>query len=541
MNEWNESHSVLIQAIDDNVDEYSSSVNISISFSSDDPVYDKIQTIILSFDVIDNDVAGIYPSPANLRLAEGISVPLNIILLSQPIYPVNITLAQVLGGSISNSVDPFYETFERNNFVAIPSFVVFNASNWNVTRTVLIFGVDDQIDEGDEVQYLLNGSVDSEDTKYKSIQTSVNVVIEDNDFASFILSSNFLVNLENGGVSHFSIILTSEPTDQVTVIMSAELTFYGRICVLLLPSEISFSTTNWNEEQTIEVVAVDNFVDEGITYVSDIEFQIFSSDSMYLNTPVGYNLTIEIVNDDRAGLSITSALQIEEGYDGKEILINLDSEPVSNVILSVFSICGASSNLNICAEKNCDLSPQLCEPYILDIQPDSLLVSPTTWNETYISTISPVSDHIARGELFLLVNISVSIEDEDSLEQIFQDVTASCSIHYFDNDRAGVIENFPAEPLQTHEGAVGCDGVPNSGAYADACGRCGGWCSSEDNDENGGCDSIGSAYDYCGVCGGDSSSCVYGFGVFKISLQSEPLSEVEVQFVHASDPQQLGT
>src|SRR5437764_672366 len=68
-----------------------------------------------------------------------------------------------------------------------------------------------------------------------------------------------LVTTEAGGTATFTIVLTSQPTADVTIGLSSSDPTEGRVS----PAGFTFTTANWNVPQTATVTGIDDAVQDG--------------------------------------------------------------------------------------------------------------------------------------------------------------------------------------------------------------------------------------------------------------------------------------
>ena len=64
---------------------------------------------------------------------------------------------------------------------------------------------------------------------------------------------------EAGGTATFTVKLNSQPTANVTIGVSSSDTGEGTVS----PSSLTFTSTNWNDNQTVTVTGVNDFLDDG--------------------------------------------------------------------------------------------------------------------------------------------------------------------------------------------------------------------------------------------------------------------------------------
>ena len=142
--------------------------------------------------------------------------------------------------------------------------LVFTPLDWNVAQTVTVTGQNDAIDDGDKPYDVLLGTVASGDPRYAGVNPpDVMMTNTDDDQRGFIVAAISGMTNESGTMATFTVVLTSEPTADVTVgVMSGDTT-EGSV----MPTSITFTPLNWMMPKTITVTGVDDtIVDGNITY-----------------------------------------------------------------------------------------------------------------------------------------------------------------------------------------------------------------------------------------------------------------------------------
>ena len=195
----------------------------------------------------DDDTAGITVSGGPLVVTEaaGPSATFTVVLTSQPTGDVTVPLAS------SNIAEA----------TVSPASLTFTATTWNVAQTVTVTGVDDAIDDGDVVSSVTIGATTSSDANYNGLTPpAVGVTTTDDDTAGITVSGGPLVVTEAAGPSAtFTVVLTSQPTDDVTVPLASSNIAEATVS----PASLTFTATTWNVAQTVTVTGVDDAVDDG--------------------------------------------------------------------------------------------------------------------------------------------------------------------------------------------------------------------------------------------------------------------------------------
>ncbi|MFN7982691.1 MAG: hypothetical protein U0Q11_12600 [Vicinamibacterales bacterium] len=82
----------------------------------------------------------------------------------------------------------------------------------------------------------------------------------DNDAAGITVTpTTGLTTTEAGGAATFTLVLTSQPTANVTIGLSSSNTAEGTVS----PSSVTFTSGNWNTPQTVTITGVDDFAIDG--------------------------------------------------------------------------------------------------------------------------------------------------------------------------------------------------------------------------------------------------------------------------------------
>jgi hypothetical protein len=103
----------------------------------------------------------------------------------------------------------------------------------------------------------------------------------DDDVASVSLSTTTVTTTEAGGTDSFTIVLDSEPTQDVTITFSS----IDASEIQLDVSSLTFSDYNWNVTQSVNVRGENDFIDDGdITFV--VVTTATSSDPLYSHIAV---------------------------------------------------------------------------------------------------------------------------------------------------------------------------------------------------------------------------------------------------------------
>ena len=232
----------------------------------------------------DNDDPGLSVSVSSLTLTEGASSSFTVVLDTQPEADVTVNL-------ISSDSDASEGRLSESR-------LIFTAGNWNTAQTITLSAVEEDVADGDQ-SYTITLTGSSTDPNYHNVSSSIAAMTTDDDTAGTTLSRRSL-SLAEGSSGSFTVVLTSEPTSDVTFTVNSS----------DVAGEASFSTTsvvftnaNWDTAQTITVSATaDNLVDGDQGYT--ITLTGSSADSNY--DSIGVDVSATTTDVDSATVSLSS-------------------------------------------------------------------------------------------------------------------------------------------------------------------------------------------------------------------------------------------
>ncbi|MBX7147565.1 hypothetical protein K1X76_00645 [bacterium] len=389
---WNVPQTVTVTAVDDALNEGAHTDTITYAISSADNNYDTLTGTAITANITDNDTPGvtITETSGSTSVTEGGSTDTyTIVLASQPTDDVTISLsssAQVSRSSAS---------------------VIFTSGNWNTPQTITLTAVDDSLAEGNS-NVTLTHTVTSNDGGYDGISAaSVSVAIVDNDSAGItVTQSGGTTGITEGSTTDtYTIVLTSEPTDDVTV------TVTGTAQANVSASSLTFTNANWNTPRTVTVTAVNDDVAEG-NHNATITHAASSSDTNY-NGIIVSSVVAAITDNDSAGISITESggsSAVTEGGATDTYTVVLTSQPTSTVTVTVNNTSQATTT------------------------PTVLTFTTGNWNTPQTVTITATNDNVAEGSHNTTLTHTSSSSDTNYNAITINDVVTSIT----DNDSAGV-------------------------------------------------------------------------------------------------------
>ena len=176
-------------------------------------------------------------------------------------------------------------------------------------------------------------SAASADLNYNGIRVdSVTVHITDNDRVGVVISPTIdLVTTEAGGPATFMVVLTSQPTDMVTVIPTSSDTGEGTVS----PTTLIFAAPNWNMAQPVTITGVDDAVDDGDS-VYTITTTVASGDPLYAAI-VPAAVSVTNLDDDVAGMAVSKLASVATANVGDPVVYTFRLTNTGTVGLSALT------------------------------------------------------------------------------------------------------------------------------------------------------------------------------------------------------------
>ncbi len=264
----------------------------------------------LSVNLTDDDSAGVSIAPTRLTIAEGGSDSYDVVLTSKPSHDVTITITH--SGDQDISIDD--------------QELTFSDSDWSQTQAVTVSAShdDDAIDD----MATLSHTVASNDADYNGITVSdVDVTVTDDETAGVSITPTQLTIAEGHGDS-YEVVLTSQPTHEVTVTITRS----GDGDIGIDDQELAFTGSDWATAQMVTVSAGQD--DDAIDDTATFSHSVSSTDSDYSGIAVA-EVDVTVTDDETAGVSITpTQLTIAEG-DGDSYEVVLTSQPTHEVAVTI--------------------------------------------------------------------------------------------------------------------------------------------------------------------------------------------------------------
>lgn len=236
--------------------------------------------------------------------------------------------------------------------------------------------------------------------------TSQTIDITDNDTASIVVTpTSGLTTTEGGGIAEFTVVLTSEPTANVTVNLTSTDTTEGTVSA----TPLTFTAADWSVAQTVKVTGVDDLIKDG-----DIAYQVTGSSSSSDTNYGGKNFAVSLTNEDNESASITvtptAGLTTTEGGDTADFTVVLTSQPVADVMVSLTSTDTTEGAVSATL----------------------LTFTSTNWKDAQTVAVTGVDDSVKDG------NIAYKVTGSASGDPSYAGKSFEVNLTNTDNETAGV-------------------------------------------------------------------------------------------------------
>ena len=363
---------------------------------------------ILRATIRESDTKGVTISRTSLEVTEGGTQVYSVLLDSQPVGDAEDRVTVTIGG-VSGDV------------TVDPTQLVFTDDNWSTAQTVEVTAATD--DDGvTDAPLTLTHTVRGGDYD-RQPAASVRVTIKEIHEPGIIVDTTLdpaedpdvatsSMTVGEGMTGMYSVRLASQPTGTVTVMVRGA---SGDVTVK--PSRLIFTTSDWDEEQTVEVkVGQDDDADNDpavtLTHVA--------SGGGYSVTSGMVTVTV-ITDDDQAkkGVIVTpTALTVNEGGASARYTVVLGSEPTGTVTITLGGLAAAKTES-------------------LVVNPTSLTFNQGNWNRPQPVTVRAAEDDNATdGTVDLTHAVSGGGYDAE--------VASDVSVTITDNDTAAIIVSTPS-------------------------------------------------------------------------------------------------
>ena len=244
----------------------------------------------------------------------------------------------------------------------------------------------------------------------------VTVSVTDNDTAGLTVSATDL-GVTEGANASFTVRLATKPSGDVTVGVAQ--TGTANSDVTLDKSSLTFTSSNWDQTQTVTVSAAED--DDAAADTATL--QVSASGADYGSVPAK-EVAVSVTDNDTAGLTVSATdLGVTEGANAS-FTVRLATKPSGDVTVGVAQTGTANSDVTL--------------------DKSSLTFTASNWDQLQTVTVSAAEDDDAAADT---ATLQVTASGADYGSAPAKDVTVSVT----DNDTAGL--TVSATDLGVTEGA----------------------------------------------------------------------------------------
>ena len=353
---------------------YQSGLTVAVNSQEDADLTDENINVTLSgasasdttvaFQINDDDTQALVIAPTSLSITENGTGQVSVALAFQPSANVTITAA---------SSDTAKVGFNGS------VLLTFNDTNYAQPQTITLEGTDDSDTANESETITISDG--------NSLSETVSVNVTDDDALNLSVSAGSLTLTEGGQIQNFTVQLTAQPASATTVNVSSSDT---NVANITQGASLSFTTSNWNQPQTVTVEAPDD------TDTADNSATI-SVESAGLTT---FSVNASVTDDDTQ--AITS--------DQASVTVSEGSSEVFNVRLAFNPLGSVTVNLSS------------SDPGAATVSPSTLVFTAANYDSTQPVTVSAVQDaDLATESLSISLqsavanaNVNVSVTEDDT-------------------------------------------------------------------------------------------------------------------------------
>ena len=346
---WDTAVTVTVSAAED-ADSTHDTATVTHTVTGGD--YNFVINVIVT--VTDNDTPGVTVTPLSLTIGEGSTGTYAVVLNTQPSGNVMVAIR-------SNNTD-----------VTVPSSTLtFTMTDWNTEQTVTVTAGQDADAANDMATLTHNPSGGG----YNSVSSvSLMVTVTDDEMAGVTVTPTSLT-VNEGGTNTYTVVLDTQPTATVTVTIVDPT---DNADVTANPASLTFSTSDWNTEQTVTVSA-----DEDADSTQDRATVTHTVSGGDYGSVTASGVSVTVTDNDTPGVTVTPpSLTVGEGGTGR-YTVRLNTQPSGNVMVAI-----SSNNTDVTVPQSSS----------------TLTFTTTSWSTEQTVTVSAGQDADAANDMATLTH-----------------------------------------------------------------------------------------------------------------------------------------
>ncbi len=277
---------------------------------------------------------GIVLSTNSIVVPEGGTAQFTVKLAAPPVSNVTVAIAKQAGGDVDLST----------NIASL----TFTPSDWNTPKPVTLSAAQDADASNGTAGFLVSSTGLTTQT--------VTATEQDDDHAGITVTpTSGLVTTELGVTATFTVQLNTPPTADVTIGLSSNAPTEG----MVLPTSLTFTSSEWSTPQTVTVTGVDDQIVDGNVAYTIVTAAAASTDASYnglnaADVSVTNNdndvpgLTVTVIPAtfaENAGSSAATGTVTRQGSTASALTVNLgSSDPTEATVQATVTILAGQSS-----------------------------------------------------------------------------------------------------------------------------------------------------------------------------------------------------
>jgi large repetitive protein len=397
---WSAPRTVTLTGVNDNVEDGNQQYSISVGPStSTDAKYNPKTAADVKVVNIDDDTATILVSAVSGATNEdGVTASFTIALQTQPTADVSVGVS---------STRPSEGTVN-------PTSVTFTQANWASPQRITVTGVNDDMQDGDQLVRIDIAAATSKDANYEGLDAAdVMVTNRDNDTAEVQVIQLSNRTSESGETATFSVALRTQPSGGAMVALSLSSSNVDE--GTLSAASLTFTDVNWRSPQIVTVTGVE----DDSTADGDQPFTVSfgaakSADPNYQGKqPLPLSFTNR--DNDTPGIVVAPLTgETSEDLETMSFTVVLQSKPKANVQILVASTDTTEGTVST----------------------PSLTFTSANWSAKQTVTVTGVNDDAFDGSPSYKVTLSKPTSTDEGYAELEPDDVSLINV---DNDLAGFV------------------------------------------------------------------------------------------------------
>ena len=349
--------------------------------------------VAVTVTITETDTAEVLVDPADLTVAEDGSSPYTVRLATQPSANVTVTVTGQTGTDLSLS----------GTGLSSNGALSFTTANWNTAQTVTVSAAPDDDGANDRVALTHTAGGGGYGAAEAEI---VDVTVADDDAATIVVTPPSLTMTE-GGSSSYTVELSSPPTADVTVTVSAP---EVDLTLLSVGSRtLRFTPSDWDRPQTVTLAAGydADTSDDVVTLTHTGEGGGYDGQSTALR------VTVTDAEGRAELLVVPTSISVREGASGGQTYsVALGSQPTGDVTVTISGHAGTDVTLSGAT-----------------LTSDALTFTTVNWNAAQVVTLTAAGDADTTNDDVTLTNtatgggygsatavdVAVTVVDDDAV------------------------------------------------------------------------------------------------------------------------------